>query len=432
MSRRPRGRQRDFKAPRRGARSSRPEGKKRPFSDAHAGGAISVVGEPEPAKALADALAAARKQSELATSLTHAVHSYPARMHPATARALVELVKGEGGASVLDPFCGSGTTLVEARRAGIRAVGVDANPLAVRIARAKIWTATKREREQLRQRGHKIAGRALAESKAARRSGYEAPEQRERKRGDELLGPAFLRHTRRELEFLYSSIMRLSPVWAELLLVPLSSILHKVSLRASDTDPTLVTRRVGRGSPSRLFAERVDQLVDGLDELARSGRGPAPQVILGDARELPDLEVQAVITSPPYLGTYDYSAHHDLRLAFFELDDRIFERREIGARRKGGQKAALARWRADTRAWLEACAKVLPDGGLLAAVVGDSVLSRTAVYADRELKRGAPKGLTFIAQASQTRAKRGSRDRDAFADSAKREHVLLFRRGDAT
>ena len=38
---------------------------------------------------------------------------------------------------VLDPFCGSGTVLVEAMIAGRRAVGTDLNPLAVRLARLK-------------------------------------------------------------------------------------------------------------------------------------------------------------------------------------------------------------------------------------------------------------------------------------------------------
>ncbi len=38
---------------------------------------------------------------------------------------------------VFDPFCGCGTTLIEAKRRGISAVGTDVNPLAVFVAKAK-------------------------------------------------------------------------------------------------------------------------------------------------------------------------------------------------------------------------------------------------------------------------------------------------------
>src|SRR5437867_9961442 len=56
-------------------------------------------------------------------ALTHGFHAYPARMHPAVARAVVGWTPPD--AIVLDPFCGSGTVLVEAMVAGRSAVGVD-------------------------------------------------------------------------------------------------------------------------------------------------------------------------------------------------------------------------------------------------------------------------------------------------------------------
>jgi DNA modification methylase len=39
---------------------------------------------------------------------------------------------------VLDPFCGTGTTIVECKQRGIRSIGVDANPVCALVARAKL------------------------------------------------------------------------------------------------------------------------------------------------------------------------------------------------------------------------------------------------------------------------------------------------------
>lgn len=67
---------------------------------------------------------------------THCFHSYPAMMIPQVAGRLLEKY-GQTARRVLDPFCGTGTSLVEANLRGVSAVGVDLNPLACLIATAK-------------------------------------------------------------------------------------------------------------------------------------------------------------------------------------------------------------------------------------------------------------------------------------------------------
>src|SRR5580658_214827 len=104
------------------------------------GGAVDLGGSRAEALALAGAL-------EVAPATTgegegedrahvHGFHTYPARMHPATATRLIEAFASPGS-TVLDPFCGSGTVLVEAMRLGSTAIGTDLNPLAVRLATIK-------------------------------------------------------------------------------------------------------------------------------------------------------------------------------------------------------------------------------------------------------------------------------------------------------
>ena len=67
---------------------------------------------------------------------THCFHTYPAMMIPQIARKLLKKYGTEGG-WILDPYCGTGTSLVEASLFGMHSVGCDINPLVRLIATAK-------------------------------------------------------------------------------------------------------------------------------------------------------------------------------------------------------------------------------------------------------------------------------------------------------
>lgn len=67
---------------------------------------------------------------------THGIHTYPAMMIPQIARRLIQEY-GKNARVGLDPFCGSGSVLLEFRLAEIESYGVDINPLAVLISKVK-------------------------------------------------------------------------------------------------------------------------------------------------------------------------------------------------------------------------------------------------------------------------------------------------------
>lgn len=69
-------------------------------------------------------------------TLTHCFHSYPAMMIPQVAARLIEKY-GKNANLLFDPYCGTGTSLVDANVKNINAVGTDLNPLARLIAKAK-------------------------------------------------------------------------------------------------------------------------------------------------------------------------------------------------------------------------------------------------------------------------------------------------------
>lgn len=67
---------------------------------------------------------------------THCYHNYPAMMIPQIAERIIEKY-GKNSNWLFDPYCGTGTSLVEANLKGINAIGTDINPLAILIAKTK-------------------------------------------------------------------------------------------------------------------------------------------------------------------------------------------------------------------------------------------------------------------------------------------------------
>src|SRR6185369_15007673 len=68
---------------------------------------------------------------------THGIHEYRGKFFPQLVRALINISGVQAGSTILDPMCGSGTTLVEAITAGHTGVGFDMNPLSVFVSDVK-------------------------------------------------------------------------------------------------------------------------------------------------------------------------------------------------------------------------------------------------------------------------------------------------------
>lgn len=79
--------------------------------------------------------AGARKDPKYAT---HGIHPYKGKFYPQLAKGLINLTDLKEGATILDPFCGCGTTLLESYLNGFRGYGIDMNPLAAKMAKVKV------------------------------------------------------------------------------------------------------------------------------------------------------------------------------------------------------------------------------------------------------------------------------------------------------
>ncbi|MCL2448261.1 MAG: site-specific DNA-methyltransferase [Polyangiaceae bacterium] len=416
--------------------TGKPEPPRRRRSLTHVGGEVAIAGDTTLAQMLARALAvepAPEPRAEAAQDddpdrqHVHGFHTYPARMHPATAAGLVRAVSAEGGV-VLDPFCGSGTVLVEAMLASRQAVGTDLNPIAVRLARLKTTPANPAAREAIRAGAATVA--ELAADRRARRAGAT------RRYPPEDVA-AFDPHVLLELDSLRAGIAEQAssaPVRSALELV-LSAILVKVSRRRSDTSSGGAARRIAAGFPTRLFRRKADELARRLGDLAdRLPPGArAARVELDDAVRLRSVgasTVDAVVTSPPYVATYDYLAHHALRLRWLGLDASALASGELGARRRYARKDARSAgdaWAGELSRALRALARVCRRNARVALLMADSAVGTSALRADAIVAAIAPsEGFAVLARASQIRPHFHEPTADAFRRTPRAEHAIVI------
>ena len=73
---------------------------------------------------------------------SHGIHEYKGKFNPQIVHALLNILGAKENSAVLDPFCGSGTTLVESAINGFSSYGFDINPLAVQLATLKVKVLT--------------------------------------------------------------------------------------------------------------------------------------------------------------------------------------------------------------------------------------------------------------------------------------------------
>lgn len=220
---------------------------------------------------------------------------------------------------VLDPFCGTGTTLVECGKLGIESVGIEANPMACFASQVKVdWSP---DPGGLAADSRQVAGAALAELRA--RGIEDEPVQG---------APAVVDVPLRTLDpeaaklLLADSISPL-PLHKTLVLLDRLSRQGGASYRrhqllalaralSSHIGNLQFGPEVGVG-PAKPDAPVISTWLRGIDQMVSDLRAvqshlqPPTQVHLGDARQLMDLlepcSIYAVITSPPYPNEKDYT-----------------------------------------------------------------------------------------------------------------------------
>ncbi len=222
------------------------------------------------------------------------------------------------------------------------------------------------------------------------------------------------------------------------LMLVLSSLLMKVSRRRGDTSTEIQSRRLAAGYTAKLFLRKTEELSARLEAFAARGASPRPgtKIVIDDAtalEKIPSASVDAVVTSPPYVATYDYAEHHTTRLRWLGLPQSRFVEGELGSRRAYAAltpEAAERAWLEELRRLFRALSRVVRPGGKIVLLMADSAIGGRALRAD-DLVAEATLAVPEIvpeARASQARPHFHGPTAAAFRDDPRREHALLLRR----
>jgi site-specific DNA-methyltransferase (adenine-specific) len=275
------------------------------------------------------------------------------------------------GGTVLDPFCGSGTTLLEASLSGRKAIGVDLNPLALAISAAKIQNVS------LEDVLHRVL--ELAREYPGAMDIGQVPDD---------LKIIFHPRTIAQLVYLKSVLDFIRP---EDIFIrgAILGLMHGKVKKGGDSlylsidmpntfsmSPDYVRKFVKENKLKLLPADVFGKLRMRVSHLLRGGSAaatPAAIVLGGDAAQLKMVlrsrgidQVDAVITSPPYLGILRYGAFNWIRLWFLGLEPKQVDQALDGT-------DSLDRYLSFMGSFLISTASVLAPGKCVALVIGDVV-----------------------------------------------------------
>ncbi|MBI2862084.1 MAG: hypothetical protein HYX89_04620 [Chloroflexi bacterium] len=249
------------------------------------------------------------------TYLTHGYHRYPAKFIPQLARKLIEQYS-QPGDWVLDSMAGSYTACVEALLAGRRAVGVDINPVAHLIGKAKTTPLDPSQLDRfltaiLRRAGRTDLSLSLPTPPG---QGWQIPEV---SRLDSWHPPEI----KAQLAQLLSAIQPLPEDYRDFFLCAFSHVLKSCSWWSMKSTKPIHVYEKTIPNPIATFRRHAELMIRRHREYREQ---LPPQIVqefpqwcqlhCADARSLPlaDESVSLVVTSPPYVTSYEYADLHQL------------------------------------------------------------------------------------------------------------------------
>lgn len=349
----------------------------------------------------------------------HALHPYPAKFIPQIPRKAIEEWTKRGEV-VYDPFCGCGTTLLEASLLQRPSIGVDNNAVAILISNAKAAVYSKADLKQLRDFAAKLDALLLR-----------AKPRKELIPNSKNLRYWFSDAVLDRLSALKSLIIKKPEPLRSMLLAVFSSIIVRVSYQDSDTRYAKIKRAITPQSVDTAFKSKLAEVIERLPEIMGLSRA-ATSIHQADSRSVPfirDRSVSLIVTSPPYLNAYDYHKYHRQRIHWINGSVEHARDWEIGKHDEFTKRGATPdKYFTDMDACFAEWKRVLRRKGRCVVLIGDAIVNKKPVrVADTFITLMRNHGLLledrWIRELHSTR-----RAFNVKNSRISHEHVLLFRR----
>jgi len=242
------------------------------------------------------------------TQYTHGFHKYPAKFIPQIPQwAINKYLKNKTDKLILDPFCGSGTTLVESALSGNFSIGIDIDPLSALISKVK---TTKIDIEKLN-----LIVDWLKKNIEDSPKDLFIPD-------CQSLEHWFTKETIQKLSIIRTQINKITEKFGneitikniqDLLLICFSSIIRRVSNADNESQKTYVshTKIKQPEETFTLFLSQLNYFIERITEFSLIPNLKSAEIIVSSsANSLTDLleskKVDLAITSPPYIKAIDY------------------------------------------------------------------------------------------------------------------------------
>lgn len=308
-------------------------------------------------------------------------HWYPARFVPQIPSILIGYFSDKGD-TILDPFCGSGTTLLEAFRLDRKPIGIDIHPAAILMTKAKLLSIEPQEIDAAIQ-----VFTNLAESEACKTA--QTDERMLSIPNAEENSKWFAPQTLMELSCIYHEISALGDDKLEMVAkCCFSSILNKVCSQdkhygwiCDNVKPKeLVYKDAFVAFKAKLyeykkFKEQYDiEMKHYADRMVGDND---VQILCGDSRKLlkefSSDSIDLVVTSPPYLNVTDYVKSFRLYMLWFGPPEwGELSKSEIGARWKRFHKFCLEEYISEMKECVAQITRVLKHDKYFCIVIGES------------------------------------------------------------
>lgn len=310
----------------------------------------------------------------------HLLHWFAGNFIPQIPAYLIELLSKPGDL-VFDPFCGSGTTGVEATLADRPVIMSDVNRACLLISQGKL--------DLIREPSD------IATDVAALRTGFvfDTLLRRQKSTSDEHgthpdLDRWFHQHTLEQLRYLWHRVLDTQrDTTRNVLMAVFSDTLFACASTLGSSTRSGLRRRHHWGwiadnvLPKRphphnaieIFRGRLIDVENIAKTVAKPTTTPA-RLIRQDARnvELTNDSVDLIVTSPPYLAMIDYTLAHRLTYLWMGWDLVGDRDMEVGARSRRNRKDAEQKYDAFIDATALEVRRILKVGGLCAIVLGNS------------------------------------------------------------